>query len=307
MLSPSSLTNQNQSRPRQIVITGSDEQRWLVSLPHIIRNFRQQVNHLLEYRELIYTLVIRELKVRYKDSVLGILWSLMNPLLMMMVFTVVFTILTPVANVEHFPVFLLCGLLPWNFFTASVMGSTISLVGNAGLIKKVYFPREALPIAVTLANLVHFFIAMIILFGFIFVYNIPLTIWIIYLPLIVFVQIVYTIGVGLLLATANVFYRDTQQIMDVLLLAWFFFTPIFYPLDVLPKSYELFGVTLDVWRLMYIVNPMASLVANYRVILYDGGPPALDFLARTGLTAGLVFVLGWIVFQHYSWQFAEEL
>lgn len=300
---------QTQSIPpkKQIIIIGTEDEVASKNPLDFIQKLRAQLTHLLEYQELIYNLVIRELKVRYKDSVLGILWSLMNPLLMMVVFTIVFTVMTPVADIENFPVFLLCGLLPWNFFSASLMGSTTSIVTNAGLVKKVYFPREILPISMILANLVHFFIALLILFGFIFAFRVPITIWILYLPLIVVIQIILTMGIGLILATTNVFYRDTQQVMDVLVLAWFFFTPIFYPLDILPKNYELLGINLDVWRLMYILNPMASLIANYRVILYNGAPPALDFLARTTVTAGIIFLIGWVVFHRYSWHFAEEL
>jgi ABC-type polysaccharide/polyol phosphate export permease len=297
-----------QSKNRQhIIIRGDEETSGSFSPLGFIRDQTAQLLHLWQFRELIYNLVVRELKVRYKDSALGILWSLMNPLMMMMVFTIVFTVMTPVAAVPKFPVFLLCGLLPWNFFTASIMGSTYSIVSNAGLLKKVYFPRQVLPIAMILANLVHFCIALSVLFVMIFIFRIHLTIWLIYLPVIVLIQVIFTMGMGLFLATANVFYRDTQQIMDVLLLAWFFFTPIFYPLDIIPKSYIIFGINLDVWRLVYILNPMASLTANYRVILYYGSPPALDFLARTAATSVIVFIIGWLVFNRYSWQFAEEL
>ncbi len=296
---------ENSQTRKQIIIKGAEESNGQSS--HLITDFVDQMSHLYQYRELIRNLVIRDLKVRYKDSVLGVLWSLMNPLMMMVVFTIVFTVMTPVAAIEKFPVFLLCGLLPWNFFSSSVMGSTTSVVGNAALIKKVYFPREVLPLSMILANLVHFLIAMIVLFGMILIFRIPLTIWIIYLPLIIFIQVIFTMGISLFLATINVFYRDTQQIMDVLMLAWFFFTPIFYPIGILPQSYQLLGITLDVRRLVYIVNPMASLIANYRVILYDGAPPGLDFLVRTAVTAVTIFLIGWFVFNRYSWHFAEEL
>lgn len=294
---------------KQVIITGLEDETSRLNLFGLGRNLFQQVWHLVQYRTLIRNLVVRDLKVRYRNSILGILWSLMNPLLMMLVFTVVFTIMAPVrsASVEHFPVFVLCGLLPWNFFTTSVIGSTVSLVANAPLIKKVYFPRAALPLSMILANLINFFIALIVLFGLILAFGIPLTIWVLYLPLVILIQVIFTLGVGLLLATINVFYRDTQQIMDVLILAWFFVTPIFYPIDILPRSYQLLGLNLDVWRLAYILNPMASLIATYRVILYTGAPPALDFLIRTALTAGVTLLVGWWAFNHYSWRFAEEL
>ena len=298
----------HQARLKQVIIFGEEEKSQSNPL-RLITDLLIQAQHLLQYHDLIRNLAIRDLKVRYKNSVLGVLWSLMNPLLMMIVFTFVFTVMAPVrsASVKSFPVFVLCGLLPWNFFTASIIGSTISIVSNAPLIKKVYFPREVLPLSMILANLVNFFIALIVLFVMILAFGIPLTRWILFLPIVILIQVVFTLGVGLFLATINVFYRDTQQIMDVLVLAWFFVTPIFYPIDILPRNYELLGFNLDVWRLAYILNPMASLIATYRVILYTGAPPALDFLIRTAVTAGITLVIGWLVFNRYSWRFAEEL
>jgi len=302
--------NMQANRQNQvIVITGIEDENNQPGLVGFVVVLFKQLLHLIRYRELIRNLVIRDLKVRYKNSVLGILWSLMNPLLMMIVFTVVFTVMAPLklASVQSFPVFVLCALLPWNFFTSSVIGSTTSIVVNAPLIKKVYFPLEILPLSTVLANLVNFLIALIVLFGVIFIFQIPLTRWLFYLPVVIFIQIIFTLGIGFFLATINVFYRDTQQIMDILMLAWFFVTPIFYPIRILPRSYELWGVTLNVWRLVPILNPMASLIETYRVILYNGSPPALDFLARTAVTAGIIFLGGWFVFNRYSWRFAEEL
>ncbi len=283
----------NRLNQKQVVISGIEDEKKQQTLLNLVTNFFKQLSHVYQYRELIRNLVIRDLKVRYKNSVLGIFWSLMNPLLMMLVFTVVFTVMAPVrsATLENFPVFVLSGLLPWQFFITSLVSSTLSIVNNAALIKKVYFPQEILPLSVILANLVNFLIALVMLFGIILVFRIQLTIWAFYLPLIIFIQIIFSLGMGLLLATVNVFYRDTQQILDVAVLAWFFMTPIFYPMDILPQSYQLpvLDLTLNVWRLMYIVNPMASLVATYRVVLMHGAPPALDFLARTAVTAGAIF------------------
>lgn len=295
---------------KSIIITSiEDDKHRRNHLGLAIVELVKQFQHLLQFRELIRNLVIRDLKVRYKNSVLGVLWSLMNPLLMMFVFTVVFTVMAPVrsADLRGFPIFVLCGLLPWQFFASSVIGSTISIVGNAPLIKKVYFPREVLPLSMILANLVNFLIALLLLFGMLPIFQVRVTLWILYLPVVILIQIIFTLGMGFFLATINVFYRDTQQIMDVIMLAWFFVTPIFYPLDILPKNYQFLGVTLDVWRLAYILNPMASLTASYRDILYRGASPALDFQFRTAVTAGLVFIIGWFVFHRYSWRFAEEL
>jgi lipopolysaccharide transport system permease protein len=263
---------------------------------------------MLAYRELTRNLVVRDLKVRYKNSILGVLWSLLNPLLMTLVFTVVFTVMTPAGgNIPNFPVFVLSALLPWNFFSASVIGSTNSIVGSTNLVNKVYFPREILPLSTVLAELFNFCLALVILFGMIFVSGIELTPWILLLPLVILIQVIFTLGIGFILATLNVFYRDTQQIMNVVMLAWFFVTPIFYQVSILPRNYQLLGITIDVWRWAHILNPMTSLIATYRVILYNGAPPAYDFLLRTAVTAFAFFLIGAYIFRRYSWRFAEEI
>lgn len=271
----------------------------------------ERIKELWRYRELIRNLVIRDLKVRYRNSALGILWSLVNPLLMMLVFTIVFTVVAPTTEIKKFPVFVLCGILPWNFFSFSVIGSIRSIVDNAPLVSKVYFPREVLPISMVLANLVNFLIALTVLFGLILIFQIPLTLWVLLLPLVILVQLIFIIGVGLILATVNVFYRDTQVIMEVLMQAWFFFTPIFYPVDILPRNYQVAGVAIDVWRWMNILNPMASIIATYRVILYGvgsgGAPPEFYFFMRTLLTSLGILVIGCLIFYRFCPTFGEEV
>jgi ABC-type polysaccharide/polyol phosphate export permease len=270
------------------------------------RYLYQRLEELARFRQLLWNLVLRDLKVRYRNSVLGVIWSLLNPLLMTLVFTFVFTVMIR-SGIEKFPVFLLCGLLPWNLFSASVLGSTSSILNNAPLVKKVYFPREVLPISVVLSNLVNFFLALIVLFGMILIFRVQLSASLLFLPLIIMIQIMFTLGVGLVLATANVFYRDTQMILEVVLLAWFFLTPVFYPITELPRQAQIFGVTVDVWLWTHRLNPMASLVAAYRDVLYYGGVPGLDFLFRTFVTALAVLVFGYLVFLHYGRTFGEEV
>ena len=273
----------------------------------ILAGMISRLLELLHYRELVANLVVRDLKVRYKNSVLGVLWSLVNPLAMMAVFTLVFTFMLPNNTTPNFPVFVLCGILPWNFFRDSLMGAIASIVNNAPLIKKVYFPREALPISVILGNLVNFLLALIVLFVMILAFRMPLTRWAWLLPVVIVTQVFFTAGLGLILSTANVFYRDTAMIMEVLILAWFFLTPVFYPMEVLPQQKMLLGLTLDVRRLVYILNPMASLIATYRVILYNGAPPAWDFFLRTVATSVIILVVGYWFFLRYRQTFAEEV
>lgn len=262
---------------------------------------------LIRYRELVKNLVLRDLRARYKNSVLGFLWSLLNPLLTMLVFTVVFTFMMPNNRIAKFPVFLLCALLPWNFFQTSLMGCVNSIVGNAALVKKVYFPREVLPLSTVLSNLVNFLLALLVLFAMLFLFRIPLTKWVLWLPFVMVTQVIFTLGLGLLLAAVNVFYRDTAVIMGVVLQAWFFLTPVFYPIDILPTERYVAGLNLNLHRLTYILNPMASVVSSYRVILYHGAPPALNFMLRTFATAVAVLVLGYLIFSRYSGAFGEEV
>ena len=271
------------------------------------------LGELVRYRELVRNLVVRDLKTRYKNSVLGFFWSLVNPLLMMAVFSIVFTYMMPNRSISHFPIFALCAILPWNFFSASIMGSVNSIVGNAHLIKKVYFPREVLPLSNVLSNLVNFLLALVVLIAALYAVGIGLTPWALLLPVVIFVQILFTLGLALILSTLNVFYRDVAMIMDVLLLAWFFLTPVMYPIDILPQKATVLGIDLSVQRLTYILNPMASLIASYRSILYGSiqggppGPPALDFFLRTALTSVAVLFIGYGVFYHFHSTLGEEL
>jgi ABC-type polysaccharide/polyol phosphate export permease len=266
-----------------------------------------RLSELIRYRELIRNLVIRDLKVRYKNSILGFLWSLLNPLAMMTILTIVFTFMMPNNTITKFPVFALCAVLPWNFFRGSVMSSITSIVSNASLVRKVYFPREVLPLSVVLSNLVNFVLALVVLFAMLFVFRVRLTVWALLLPLVIFTQLLFTLGLGFMLSTANVFYRDTAMIMDVAMQAWFFLTPIFYPIDILPKQRLVLGLNLNIHRLAYILNPMASLVSTYRVILYHGASPAADFFLRTFVTSAVTLVLGYLIFARYSNVLAEEV
>jgi lipopolysaccharide transport system permease protein len=266
----------------------------------------QRVAELYQYRELIRNLVIRDLKVRYKNSVLGVLWSLLNPLLMTVVFTIVFTLMLP-HDIPNYPVFFMCGFLPWSFLAASLMGATNSIVGSAPLIKKIYFPREILPLAEMLSNLVNFLLALVVLFAMILVFGLRLSPAVLMLPFIILTEMMFILGLSFILSTANVFYRDTQHIMQIVMQAWFFLTPIFYPIKILPVDAEILGMTVNIQLWIRRLNPMASLVASYRDILYYGVPTGLDFFLRTAVTCAAVLVAGYLVFCRFSPVFGEEV
>ena len=251
----------------------------------------------VDYRELIRNLVARDLKVRYRNSILGFVWCLLNPLLMMAVFTFVFTILMK-SNIPKYPVFILIGILAWNFHTTAVNGSITSIVGNSQLVMKVYFPREVLPISVVLSNAVNFVLALIALFLMMAAFRMPVGVNLLFLPVIIAVQVVFSVGLGLCLAALTVLYRDVEIITETVLTAWFFLTPIIYRMEDLFPLYS---------RIMYIANPMASIISAYRDVLYTNGLPASDFFIRTTFTSFVVLGVGLYFFRRTAKRFGEEL
>ncbi len=257
-----------------------------------------QIRALFHYREAIRTMVRRDLTVRYSNSALGILWSLFNPLLMTAVYTLVFTFLFR-NNIPHFPVFFLAGLLPWNFLVGTLLGSVSAIVGNGHLISRVYFPRDILPLATILANLVNFLLALVVLFALALLERIPLGLSLVALPIVILLQCGFSLGLGLFLAALNVHFRDAQQVVEVLVQAWFFLTPIIYPLD--------FIKTPDLRLLVKILNPMAALIESYRAILYAGQFPDWGVLGITTLQMLVLLVFGYWFFHKNSANFVEQL
>jgi lipopolysaccharide transport system permease protein len=267
----------------------------------------RRLRELWKYRELARNLVVRDLKVRYKNSVLGVAWSWLSPLLMMIVYTVFFTIFFRREDIHPYPIFLLCGTLPWGFFTDSVMQATGSIVGNAQLIKRVYFPREVLPISKVLSNLINFLITLPVFFILVLILGARLSWWVLLLPVTVLIQAVFTLGLAFFLAALNVFYRDTQHMLGVLIQAWFFLTPVFYPIQDVPQEATVLGITFNAQLWLRRLNPMASIIASYRDLLYWGAPTGFDFLLRTAITALAVLVVGYLVFLRYSSRFGESI
>ena len=258
---------------------------------------------LWQYRDLLLSLVRRDLAVRYRRSALGFFWSFLNPLLMMVVFSIVFQVVRPLA-VRNYALFVLAGLLAWNFLAGSLSGAARSITGNANLIDKVYFPREVLPLAVVLSNLVNFLLSLVVFIPLSLLMGAQLSAWALALPLIILVQLILVTGLALLLSAVNVFYRDTELVLDVALTAWFFLTPIFYELELLPK--QVGGFSFDVWRLVYTLNPMATLVTDYRyVLLYDY--PVIRHTLISLATGLVLLAVGWFVFRRCAPSFAEEV
>ncbi|HLT20281.1 MAG TPA: ABC transporter permease [Thermomicrobiales bacterium] len=256
-----------------------------------------QAVEVIQYRSLIYNLVTKDLKVRYKNSVLGFVWSLLNPLLMTIVFTIVFTRLLG-QTIDHFPVFVMTGLLAWNWTAASVASGTKSLIENAPLITKVYFPRIVLPASVVFSNMAHYLLAFPVIFIFMLIERMRFTPWVLYVPIIWAVQAIFLIGLTLILAAMYVYFRDTSVLVEVGITAWFFLTPIFYRVQDVAPEYE---------QMMYWFNPMASIIAEQHTILYYGGVPDPLFMLRTLIQSLVLVAIGLLLFNRVSPHLGEHI
>lgn len=276
-------------------------------------SWRTYILELFKYQYLLRNLVTRNVKVRYKNSIFGILWSLLNPLLMMIVYTILFTKLIPNSGVRIFPVFILVALIPWNFFSGSLMSGTQSVTSNSSLVKKVYFPRLLLPTSSMLSELINFGLAFFVLIILLYAFGIGLTIHALWVPFILLIQIIFIQGIIMISSSINVFYRDVVMILNVVLLAWFFLTPVFYPFERFGTSATIMGITFDPAVVMRWLNPMASIIDGYRTVLWgtveSNGPVAMDpaYLLRTLVTASIIFIIGYFIFQRTEHLYGEKL
>jgi lipopolysaccharide transport system permease protein len=252
------------------------------------------------FSELLRTMVIRDLKLRYRNSALGFLWSLLSPLLMMLVFILVFKVLTQ-SSIENYPVFLMAGLLPWIFTQGAVVGGLHSVTGNANLINKVYFPRELLPLSAVLAGFVQFVAAYVLLMVALLVFGVQLHVTIVFVPLIMLLNLAFALGLAMVVSVVNVFFRDLQHLVEIGMLAWFFLTPIFYTLDVVPNTSFL---GLDIHRWVFSLNPMATLVTDYRYALTEGYWPIRHTVVTIAMS-GFLLGLGWYLMRRFAHRFAE--
>jgi len=249
---------------------------------------------LYRYRELIKALAAKEVKIKYKSAVLGWAWSLLNPLVLMVVFSLVFTVVMRV-RIENFPAFLLCALLPWFFVSFSLTAATTSIVDNASLIKKAYFPYEVIPLSIVMANLFNFLISLVLFFAFLVFYRIyPSWAWC-FLPLVVVLQVIFVAGLCLLSSALHTLFRDVKYAVELLLLVWFYATPIFYPLSFVPENL----------RPLFFCNPMTVFVGLYRSILLYGKVPSPGMIS-VALSVSLLFLLvGMAVFLRHKKSFAD--
>jgi ABC-2 type transport system permease protein len=258
----------------------------------------QLFREIAQNRELIWALALKDLRVRYKRSVLGFLWALLNPLFMMIILTIVFSAFMRLP-IDHYAVFLLAAILPWTFFSQALSYSVDSIVGNGELLKKLYIQKSVFPIAAVLANLINFLLSLIPLVFMLPMLHFPFHWTWIYLPFPLLCLIAFTLGFGFFCAAANVFFRDVAHIIQIVLSGWFYCSPIIYRLDhnLIPQKYYFF----------FRLNPMVYILNGFRLAIYDGQLPTKESAALS-LFCGLAFLaLGYLVFRRYQDSFVYYL
>ena len=263
----------------------------------ILSEFREMVSEQAEYRELLYQITLRDLKLRYKQTIMGFGWAVFMPLLNTALFSVIFTRVAPLDTGVPYPVWVYCGLAVWNFFSSAVKFATNSLSGNIALVTKVYFPREVLPISAVLVSTVDFLVSTTVLAALMIWYGIKPGTAMLFVPLLLVIQLMMTIGVSLVLLMANVFYRDVKYLVEALMMIWMFATSVVYPVD---RVGGRLGAVLA-------LNPMTPLVDAFRsTVLYNRVPDPSGLLYAS-VVSTLVLASAWFFFHRSEFKFAESV
>jgi ABC-type polysaccharide/polyol phosphate export permease len=269
----------------------------LSALTRLRADIKEMVTELVEYRELLRQMVTRELLIRYKQSVIGIGWAIFVPLVQMIIFTFIFTRVARIETHVPYPIFLYCGLLPWTFFSSTLKHAVMALVGNKNLVTKIYFPREIFAFSDVFVGLVDFIIGSSILVVLMIYYSVVPTWTVLLVPVILAIQVVFTMALSLILAMSNLFFRDVKYIFDVFITLWMFASPVVYPTGRLRGS----AAALVGW------NPMTHIINGYRAVIIDGTiPPAGPLAATAAFAVGLLFV-AWVLFHRAEFKFAENV
>lgn len=254
------------------------------------------IKELINFRGLLIVWTLREIKVRYKQSLLGAAWAILQPLSIMLIFTVVFSYFTRIPTGDTpYPVFSYAALLPWTLLATSVSMGVPSLVNNLNLVVKTYFPKEILPLGSIFASCFDFIIASSVFLILLLYYRVPFTATLLWVPLIFFIQLLLIIGITLLGAAIIVVFRDVRFIVPLFLQIWLYATPVIYPVEVIPDKF--IGI--------YFLNPMAGIISAYRQVILNGEPPDLNYLAISGSITLVLFVLGYYVFKRLEPSFAD--
>jgi len=256
------------------------------------------IKELYAYREMIFSLVRKDLRGRYKGSVLGFLWTFINPLFQLIVYTIAFSFVLS-SPVEKYYLYLFVALIPWIFFSSSIQGGSSSILSAKNLVSKIYFPREVIPVSYVTSCFVNMLLTFIIIFIVVIISGVGLNIKAIAcLPLIMIVEYLMALGLALLFSAVTVFFRDMEHILSIVTMAWIYLTPVLYPIEMIEDP--------DIRRLFYL-NPMTSVIIAYRDVLYYARVPELSTLLTAFLFGIASLVIGELVFSRLKRNFAEVL
>ena len=254
------------------------------------------LKNLYNYRELLKTNVQKEIRGKYKNSFLGVLWSFLNPLLQICVYALVFPLILK-NDQPNYVIFLCVALIPWTFFTSCVQQSASTMLQNGNIIKKVYFPREILPISVVTSGTINFLISTIIIFAFLIIFGLGITKYVLYFPIILIIQYFLQLGISFILSSVTVYLRDLEHLIGVALQLLFYATPIVYAAESIPEDF----------KFIIEYNPMTYIINGYRDIFYNQTSPDMLALGILFIIAIALCVVGYLIFNKLQKGFAEEL
>lgn len=247
---------------------------------------------------MIASLVRRDLRGRYKGSVLGFLWTFVNPLLQLLVYSVVFSSVMRVTNVDKYYLFLFVALIPWLLFSSSLTGGSTAILANKNMITKIYFPREVLPIAYVTSCFVNMLYSFIVVFIVIIISGIGINFTsLLFLPLVMIIEYIFSLAIAMIASAVDVYFRDLQHILGIVSMAWMYFTPIIYGINDIPEE----------WRKFFKLNPMCHIITAYRDILYYKRIPDISGLLVTGAVSVVLLIIGFAVFAKLKKRFAETV
>ena len=254
------------------------------------------IKNIYNYRELLKNNVKKEIRGKYKNSFLGVIWTFLNPLLQLAVYACIFPLILKTTQ-PFYVIFVCIGLIPWTFFTASVSQSTFTIIANGNIIKKVYFPREILPISIVTSGTVNFLISTLIIIAFCFIYGLGITKYVIFYPLILVIQYILQLGISFILSALTVYFRDLEHFVQIILQVMFYATPIVYGADNIPEAFSF----------IMKLNPLAHIIEAYRSIFYYQTIPDMKGIGILFGLSVILCVVGYLIFRKLQKGFAEEL
>ncbi len=252
--------------------------------------------NIYNYRELLKNNVKKEIRGKYKNSTLGVIWTFLNPLLQLLVYALIFPLILK-STQPFYVVFVCVGLVPWTFFTTSISQSAWTVIANGNIVKKVYFPREILPISIVTSGMINFLISTLIIVAFCFIYGLGLTKYIIFFPLVLLIQYIFQLAMAFILSATTVYFRDLEHFIQIFLQVMFYATPIVYAGDTIASPFNL----------ILKLNPMAHIINGYRAIFYQQTMPDLKALGVLFVISVVLCIIGYFIFRKLQKGFAEEL